>query len=73
MAALLDLTVLRRHALPAHFMPGFYREIAGRIATTASRRAPVRSPLRSTWHIGSSDRPVCIWTVDTDDPDLVSA
>jgi len=68
MAAHLDLTLLRRYALPSHFMVGLGRE-ADR--TAASRPAPGtdgRPRLLAAWHLGAGGRPVCTWSVDTGDP-----
>ncbi len=68
MAAHLDLTLLRRHALPAHFMAGLGRE-ADRPAV--SRPAPSiagRPRLLAAWRLDAGGRPVCTWSVDTGDP-----
>jgi len=68
MAAHLDLTHLRRHALPEHFM--FSRSLpTNRPAAESSAPCAVDRPkLRAIWHVGACGRPICIWSIDTGDP-----
>ena len=68
MAAHLDLTLLRRHALPAHFMAGLRRE-ANRPAVP--RPAPSRDGrprLIAAWRLDAGGRPVCTRSVDAGEP-----
>lgn len=70
MAAHLDLIHLRRHALPARFRP-VAAPCAGAVA--AAPAAVVNPPsapdrrLIAAWRLGADGRPVCGWSVDTDD------
>jgi len=67
MAAHLDLIHLRRHALPAHFLP-VAAPCAGTVATAPAAVANPRPRLLAAWRLGADGRPVCGWSVDTDDP-----
>ncbi len=67
MAAHLDLIHLRRHALPAHFLP-VAAPCAGAVAAAPAAVANPRRRLIAAWRLGADGRPVCGWSVDTDDP-----
>jgi len=67
MAAHLDLIHLRRHALPAHFLP--VAAPCARAATAVPAAAGNARPrLTAAWQLGADGRPVCGWSVDTGDP-----
>ncbi len=67
MAAHLDLVHLRRHALPAHFLPVFPPCANAAVAVPAAA-VNARPRLLAAWRLGADGRPVCGWSVDTDDP-----
>lgn len=68
MAALLDIVHLRRHALPARFMVGLDRMTGTPAAPRRGRDACTRPRLVAAWSLDLDGRPVCSWSVDTDDP-----
>ena len=68
MAALLDIVHLRRHALPAHFMVGLDHVACTPAAPRRGRDVGPRPRLVATWSLDLGGRPVCSWSVDTDDP-----
>ncbi|MGI4954074.1 MAG: hypothetical protein ACRYGM_19905 [Janthinobacterium lividum] len=65
MAAHLDPILLRRHALPAHFMAGD-RSAASAAGPHAEAGPPPR--LRATWQLGAAGRPLCGWSLDPVEP-----
>jgi hypothetical protein len=67
MAAHLDLIHLRWHALPAHFLLVAAPCAGTAVAPPASVANP-RPRLTATWRLGADGRPLCGWSVDTDDP-----
>ena len=72
MAAHLDPVNLRRHALPAHFMTLTYRLVEA--PALPGRRADTARPrLVATWQPDSSGRPVCNWSLVSDDPRTTQA
>ena len=73
MAAHLDLTLLRRHALPAHFLLKAACQIARPAYDPQPPRGAVRPTLRAIWHVGACGRPVCTWSLDTGDPGSLRA
>lgn len=73
MAAHLDLTRLRRHALPAHFMFIADRRTGMPMAAAPLPGKAARATVRAEWHVGACGRPVCTWSIDTGDPGLPPA
>lgn len=68
MAAHLDRTLLRRHALPAHFMPGLGREADRPAVSCPAPGRDGRPRLLGAWRLDAGGRPVCTWPIDTGDP-----
>ena len=73
MAAHLDLIHLRRHALPVHFMSMFAQPADTSVIPGPLLDLAARSRVVAAWRPGTGGRFVCAWTVDSDDPPLLSA
>jgi len=67
MAAHLDPTLLRRHALPAHFMAGD-RPAASVSAPGLHAEDGGSARLRATWQLGEGGQPLCGWSLDPAEP-----
>lgn len=68
MAAHLDLTHLRRHAVPAHFMTDADRPAAPFAVSSCPLGYGARPRLFATRRLDAGGRPVCGWSIDTGDP-----
>jgi hypothetical protein len=63
MAALLDRIHLRRNALPAGVADQLDHEIDRRAMRSVMSCPAIRPRLIASWHIGTTGRPVCSWSV----------
>jgi hypothetical protein len=63
MTALPTAVLMRRHALPAHFLADLDAE--RRPGAPSTRNLPETYPrLVATWHVADQGRPVCRWSVE---------